>query len=91
MTLVFGGKDAHEVFGALTHPRFVLEHELGHGGFGVVWSAWDKEHAQRVAVKVLHRKDASALRRFKGEFRALANLTHENLVSLYELHQDDER
>ncbi|MCC6623238.1 MAG: protein kinase [Deltaproteobacteria bacterium] len=79
------------VFGGLRHPRFQLEHELGHGGFGVVWSAWDKEHAQRVAVKVLHRNDASALRRFKGEFRTLANVAHENLVSLYELHQDEDR
>ncbi|MFO0747900.1 MAG: serine/threonine-protein kinase [Myxococcota bacterium] len=73
------------------HPRFELRQALGEGGFGVVWQAWDRQHEQMVALKVLHRRDASALRRFKTEFRALANLSHEHLVSLFELHQDESR
>ncbi|MBL8787569.1 MAG: protein kinase [Deltaproteobacteria bacterium] len=70
-------------------PRFEVRRELGQGGFGTVYEALDHEHAQLVALKVLHRSDPLALRRFKQEFRALANLAHRHLVSLFELHQQD--
>ncbi len=73
--------------GLVASDRFELKRELGVGGFGRVFEAWDKEHAQHVALKLLHRKDPVALRRFKTEFRSLANLVHRNLVGLFELHQ----
>jgi len=71
--------------------RFEVQRELGSGGFGTVYRVWDREHAQVVALKHLHRTDPIALRRFKQEFRALANLAHSHLVSLFELHQDEGR
>jgi len=69
--------------------RFEVRREVGSGGFGTVYQAWDREHSQLVALKHLHRSDPLALRRFKQEFRTLANLAHVHLVSLYELHQSD--
>lgn len=69
--------------------RFEVRREVGSGGFGTVYQAWDREHHQLVALKHLHRSDPLALRRFKQEFRALANLAHLHLVALYELHQAD--
>lgn len=69
--------------------RFEVRRELGSGGFGTVYQVWDREHAQMVALKHLHRSDPIALRRFKQEFRALANLAHTHLVSLFELHQHE--
>lgn len=71
--------------------RFELRHELGAGATGTVWQAWDRHRGAEVALKVLHRVDAEVLRRFKQEFRTLADLRHPNIVRFHELFEDDER
>jgi hypothetical protein len=43
-----------------------------------------------VTLKTLPAFDAQRVARFKREFRALADVAHDNLVSLYELFVDDE-
>ena len=71
--------------------RFEIIARLGVGGFGVVYRALDRRHNRQVALKVLHQRDASALYRFKREFRALADFNHPNLVTLHELFSDGEQ
>jgi eukaryotic-like serine/threonine-protein kinase len=66
--------------------RYTLLRELGHGAFGTVYEAMDLRRNAPVALKVLEIQDAEARYRFKREFRALARLSHPNLVTLYELH-----
>jgi len=56
---------------------------------GVVYEAFDRERGERVALKTIRRVDASALYRFKHEFRSLADLTHLGLVRLYELFSEE--
>lgn len=70
--------------------RFELLTPLGAGAFGTVFAARDRVNGTTVALKRLHKHSADALYRFKKEFRALADLSHPNLVTLYELFQDGE-
>lgn len=69
--------------------RYELVRELGVGGMGVVYEARDRERGnRRVALKVLQADDADSIARLKREFRALRDVRHPNLVSLYELAAD---
>ena len=65
--------------------RFVLEGRLGEGGMGVVYRARDTESTLPVALKTMAYVEPSALLRFKNEFRALADISHPNVVQLYEM------
>ncbi|MCB9656382.1 MAG: protein kinase [Sandaracinaceae bacterium] len=60
---------------------------IGHGGMGDVYEAIDTELGGRVALKTLRVREIAPERLllFKNEFRAVADLTHRNLVPLYEL------
>src|SRR5262249_7162416 len=64
---------------------------LGAGAFGVVYEAFDQKRNVRVALKTLPRFDAASFYRFKREFRAIADISHRNLVTLFDLVADEER
>lgn len=72
--------------------NFVIEAELGHGGMGVVYRAFDKEMKRTVAIKVMKedRIDSQeAVERFRREIRLLGNLNHENIVRAFHTHVDE--
>jgi serine/threonine protein kinase/tetratricopeptide (TPR) repeat protein len=79
MPLTVGGK-----------TRFRLVRKLGEGGMGVVYEAFDADRSMAVALKTLSYVNPSALYLFKQEFRSIADVTHPNLISLYELFADAE-
>src|SRR5262245_34218099 len=67
--------------------RFEILNELGRGGFGVVYLAYDPQLNREVALKVPHPESLIApdLReRFQNEARLAAGLDHPNLVPVYE-------
>ncbi|MDQ7778488.1 MAG: protein kinase, partial [Planctomycetota bacterium] len=70
--------------------RYVLLSELGHGGMGVVYKAWDKELHRVVALKmVLSREgeevDQDTLTRFVREARTAAKLRHPGIVQIHDV------
>lgn len=66
------------MLGETLAQRFVLEHELGRGGMGVVYRALDKWNGTACAVKVLTRR--ADPRRFFREAKALSDLSHPAIV-----------
>jgi eukaryotic-like serine/threonine-protein kinase len=68
--------------------RFRLDRKLGAGGMGVVFAAFDAQRREHVALKTLFNTSPEAISRLKREFRVLADVTHPNLVGLYELIAD---
>src|SRR5262245_29501153 len=73
---------AHDFKG---NDRFEVLRRIGEGGMGVVYQAYDRERQTPVALKILLRMSPGAIYRLKKEFRALADVNHPNLVTLYEL------
>ncbi len=71
-------------------PRFRVLRRLGVGSFGVVWLVRDLASGADVALKTLPAGRPDLVYRLKREFRALADLRHENLVSFYELFATEE-
>jgi serine/threonine protein kinase len=65
--------------------RYVLGPLVGRGGMGAVYRARDIELGREVAVKLVHaRRGSHNLVRFSREVRALATLSHPNVVAIHD-------
>src|SRR6516225_10036015 len=67
--------------------RYQILEKLGEGGMGAVYKAHDTQLDRDVAVKVLPAQslhDADAVARFQREARALAKLSHPNIIQAYD-------
>ncbi len=65
--------------------RFEIQAEIGRGGFGCVYRAFDPKVGRVVALKVLNpSEDPSTLTRFRNEATAAGSLHHKNIVTVFE-------
>ena len=72
--------------------RCQIIRKIGDGGMAFVYQAKDKLLNRIVAVKVLRPEfadDAEFLAKFKREAEAVANITHPNIVNVYDVGQED--
>jgi eukaryotic-like serine/threonine-protein kinase len=80
--------------GDLIADRFELEELVGTGGMSSVFRARDRQLDRRVAIKILHEhyaEDPEYLERFRREARAVAKLSHPNIVTVIDRGDDDGR
>jgi serine/threonine protein kinase len=71
--------------GVLLKGRYLIERELGSGGFGTVFLARDTQlHNKAVVVKILRdlRDDGWARKKFVAECQALARINHPGVVQV---------
>jgi len=75
----------------LGHYRIV--EKIGEGGMGVVYRAYDERLDRDVAIKVLPdavAADPDRLRRFEREAKAVAALSHPNILEIHDFASDGE-
>jgi serine/threonine protein kinase len=68
---------------SLIAGRYELQGQLGEGGMGVVWRALDVKTGGSVAIKLMKdMSDPIAVDLFTKEWRALAEISHPNIVEV---------
>src|SRR5438445_6961198 len=72
--------------------RYELVRHVARGGMAEVYLAHDKLLDRPVALKILFpelSRDRNFVERFRREAQAAANLTHPNIVSIYDWGEED--
>ncbi|MGE5590847.1 MAG: Stk1 family PASTA domain-containing Ser/Thr kinase, partial [Bacillota bacterium] len=86
-------KGTDSMIGRLLGKRYEVQERIGGGGWALVYKAMDTFLHRPVAVKVLRQQytaDDDFVRRFKREAQAAASLSHPNVVSIYDVGQEDD-
>ncbi len=79
-----GTEDLEQPLGTL--GDYTLRRQIGRGGMGVVYEAWENSMNRRVALKVLPAgvaADGRTFTRFLREAQVAGNLHHSNVVPVY--------
>jgi eukaryotic-like serine/threonine-protein kinase len=77
--------------GVVVAARYELKSKLGQGGMATVWKAWDLELEEDVALKVFMqpipdaKAQAETQQRFKQELKLSRQLSHPNIIRLYDI------
>ena len=82
------GHDDSQGFSGLMIGAYRLEREIGRGGMGTVYLAYDTRLRRQAALKFLpsrmsHTPDR--VRRFQREARAASALNHPNIITIYDI------
>ncbi|NUP65374.1 MAG: Stk1 family PASTA domain-containing Ser/Thr kinase [Nonomuraea sp.] len=78
---------ADPLVGRLLDGRYRIESRIARGGMATVYLALDVRLDRTVALKVMHRslaEDPAFVRRFIGEAKSVASLSHPNVVHVFD-------
>jgi len=64
---------------------YILVEQIGKGGMGTVWKAWDRKLTRWVAIKFLLVAEDEDVLRFQREAKLAARLRHPNIAPIYEV------
>jgi len=82
---------ADPLTGRLLDGRYAVSARIADGGMASVYLATDTRLDRQVAVKVMHAelaRDSDFVRRFIGEARSVARLSHQNVVAVFDQGSD---
>ena len=77
--------------GRLLDGRYAVTARIAHGGMATVYQATDTRLDRQVALKVMHAelaRDEEFVRRFIGEAKSVARLSHQNVVAVFDQGSD---
>src|SRR4051794_31410734 len=72
--------------------KYSLEREVGRGGMGSIWVAFDAQLRRRVALKLMRADNItseSARTRFEGEEMAIARIQNQHVIQIYDYGIDE--
>jgi eukaryotic-like serine/threonine-protein kinase len=82
---------ADPLAGRLLDGRYAMTARIAHGGMATVYLAMDTRLDRQVALKVMHAelaRDEEFVRRFIGEAKSVARLSHQNVVAVFDQGSD---
>jgi eukaryotic-like serine/threonine-protein kinase len=82
------------ILGTTLSGRYRLEARIAAGGMSTVYRALDETLQRQVAIKLMNREvatDSDQLERFRREARAVAQLSHPNIVGVIDAGEDEGR
>jgi serine/threonine protein kinase/Tfp pilus assembly protein PilF len=77
--------------GTIFADRYEIIEELGKGGMGKVYRAYDQQLEEEVAIKFLRSEiaaDKKTLDRFKNEIKLARKIMHKNVCRMHDLHEE---
>jgi serine/threonine-protein kinase len=81
-----------EMIGKILGNRYEIQEKIGSGGMATVYKARCRLLNRKVAIKILRDEfasDVEFIKRFQVEAQAAASLSHPNIVSIYDVGNDD--
>lgn len=81
-----------DMIGRVLAGRYEILEKIGEGGMAIVYKAKCNLLNRYVAIKILkaeYAKDDNFVKKFKAEAQSAASLTHPNIVSVYDVGQED--
>jgi tetratricopeptide (TPR) repeat protein len=77
--------------GTVFAGRYEIIEELGEGGMGKVYRAFDRQLDEEVALKFLKAEiaaDRRTVERFRNEIKIARKISHKNVCRIHDLHED---